>query len=71
MVIVKTPQNEKTVFKPDSPYGAAKHAHNITRIYREAYGLYACSGILFNHGLEERRNFRYTKNCQGSSRNKI
>ena len=44
----KTPQNEKTVFKPDSPYAAAKlYAHNITKIYREAYGIFACTGILF------------------------
>ncbi len=58
----KTPQNEKTVFKPDSPYGAAKlYAHNITRIYREAYGLYACSGILFNHESPRRGETFVTK----------
>jgi GDPmannose 4,6-dehydratase len=46
----KPPQNEKTNFKPVSPYGAAKlYGHWITRIYRESYGLFACSGILFNH----------------------
>ena len=45
----KTPQNEKTVFNPDSPYAAAKlYAHNITKIYREAYGIFAANGILFN-----------------------
>ena len=44
------PQNEKTPFHPRSPYGAAKlYAHWITVNYREAYGLFACSGILFNH----------------------
>jgi GDPmannose 4,6-dehydratase len=44
------PQNEQTPFHPRSPYGAAKlFAHHMTVNYREAYGLYACSGILFNH----------------------
>jgi len=44
------PQNETTPFYPRSPYGAAKlYAHWITVNYREAYGLYASSGILFNH----------------------
>jgi GDPmannose 4,6-dehydratase len=43
-------QNEKTPFYPRSPYGVAKlYAHWITVNYREAYGLYACNGILFNH----------------------
>src|SRR5579862_588209 len=44
------PQNEATVFQPRSPYAAAKlYAHWMTRIYREGYGLFASSGILFNH----------------------
>jgi len=44
------PQNESTPFYPRSPYGAAKlYAHWITVNYREAYGMFACSGILFNH----------------------
>lgn len=48
--VVETPQRETTPFYPRSPYGAAKvYAHWITVNYREAYGLYACSGILFNH----------------------
>jgi GDPmannose 4,6-dehydratase len=48
--VVETPQSETTPFYPRSPYGAAKvYAHWITVNYREAYGLYACSGILFNH----------------------
>ena len=43
-------QNEKTVFYPQSPYGVAKlYAHWITVNYREAYGLFASNGILFNH----------------------
>ncbi len=46
----ETPQTERTPFYPRSPYGVAKlYAHWITINYREAYGLYACSGILFNH----------------------
>jgi GDPmannose 4,6-dehydratase len=45
-----TPQNEMTPFHPRSPYGVAKvFGHNITVNYREAYGLHASSGILFNH----------------------
>lgn len=44
------PQDERTVFKPRSPYGVSKvYAHWMTRIYREAYGMYAVNGILFNH----------------------
>ena len=44
------PQNESTVFYPRSPYGAAKlYSHWVTVNYREAYGLFAVSGILFNH----------------------
>jgi GDPmannose 4,6-dehydratase len=44
------PQSEMTVFQPRSPYAVAKvYAHWMTRIYREGYGLYAASGILFNH----------------------
>jgi len=46
----ETPQTEKTPFYPRSPYGAAKlYAYWITVNYREAYGIYACNGILFNH----------------------
>lgn len=46
----EVPQTETTPFYPRSPYGVAKlYAHWITVNYREAYGLYACSGILFNH----------------------
>ena len=44
------PQNEQSEFHPVSPYGASKvFACEITRVYREAYGLFACVGILFNH----------------------
>jgi len=48
--VVETPQRETTPFYPRSPYAAAKvYAYWITVNYREAYGLYACNGILFNH----------------------
>jgi GDPmannose 4,6-dehydratase len=48
--VQETPQKETTPFYPRSPYGVAKlYAHWITVNYREAYGMYACSGILFNH----------------------
>ncbi|MDO8496741.1 MAG: GDP-mannose 4,6-dehydratase [bacterium] len=44
------PQNEKTPFSPQSPYGAAKlFAYNMTNLYRDAYGIFAVNGILFNH----------------------
>lgn len=48
--VQEVPQKETTPFYPRSPYGAAKlYAHWITVNYREAYGMYACNGILFNH----------------------
>ena len=56
------PQNEKTQFYPLSPYGVAKlYAHWITKNYREAYNIFACNGILFNHESPRRRNFRNQK----------
>ena len=49
-LVKETPQNELTPFYPRSPYGVAKlYAYWITVNYREAYGIYACNGILFNH----------------------
>lgn len=53
------PQNEKTPFKPQSPYACAKlFAYNTTKLYREAYGLFAINGILFNHeGPRRSENF--------------
>ena len=58
----KTPQNERTNFNPDSPYAAAKlYAHNITKIYREAYGIFAANGILFNHESPRRGETFVTK----------
>ena len=48
--VLETPQSEATPFYPRSPYGVAKvYGHYITVNYRESYGLFACSGILFNH----------------------
>lgn len=53
--VQETPQRETTPFHPRSPYGCAKaFGHYITQNYREAYGIYACSGILFNHESERR-----------------
>lgn len=49
-LVQEVPQTEKTPFYPRSPYGAAKlYAYWITVNYREAYGIYGCNGILFNH----------------------
>jgi GDPmannose 4,6-dehydratase len=51
----ETPQNEGTPFHPRSPYGVAKvYGHYITVNYRESYGVFACSGILFNHESSRR-----------------
>jgi GDPmannose 4,6-dehydratase len=51
-----SPQSENTPFCPLSPYGAAKlYAHSMIQIYREHYGLFACSAILFNHESSRRR----------------
>jgi GDPmannose 4,6-dehydratase len=56
------PQNEKTPFYPKSPYGVAKlYAYWITVNYREAYGMYACNGILFNHESPRRGETFVTK----------
>jgi len=56
------PQNEKTPFYPLSPYGVAKlYAHWITKNYREAYNIFACNGILFNHESPRRGETFVTK----------
>lgn len=54
-LVQQIPQSESTPFYPRSPYGVAKlYGHWITKNYRESYGMYACSGILFNHEGERR-----------------
>jgi GDPmannose 4,6-dehydratase len=54
-MVQETPQSETTPFYPRSPYGIAKlYGHWISKNYRESYGLYVCSGILFNHESERR-----------------
>ena len=53
--VLETPQTERTPFYPRSPYGVSKvYGHYITVNYRESYGMFACSGILFNHESERR-----------------
>ena len=53
--VTENPQKETTRFYPRSPYGVAKlYGHWITKNYRESYGIFACSGILFNHESERR-----------------
>ena len=60
--VFETPQNEKTPFYPRSPYGVAKvYAHWITVNYREAYKIFACNGILFNHESPRRGGTFVTK----------
>jgi GDPmannose 4,6-dehydratase len=54
-MVQEIPQKETTPFYPRSPYGIAKlYGHWITKNYRESYGMFACSGILFNHESERR-----------------
>jgi len=68
-----TPQRESTPFYPRSPYGVAKmYAYWITVNYREAYGLYACNGILFNHESPRRgETFVTRKITRGLARIKL
>jgi GDPmannose 4,6-dehydratase len=69
----ESPQNEATPFYPRSPYGVAKvYGHYITVNYRESYGLYAVSGILFNHESPRRgRQFVTRKVADGAARIKL
>ena len=71
--VVETPQNENTPFNPRSPYAIAKqYAFWIIKNYREAYGMYACNGILFNHESEKRGfNFVTRKITAGLSKIKL
>lgn len=63
----QAPQNERTPFKPKSPYGASKlYAFEIARIYRESYDMFVCNGILFNHESPRRgTNFVTRKIVRG------
>jgi GDPmannose 4,6-dehydratase len=69
----ESPQHEKTAFYPRSPYGVAKvYGHCITVNYRESYGLFAVSGILFNHESPRRgRQFVTRKVTRGAARVKL
>jgi GDPmannose 4,6-dehydratase len=69
----ESPQNELTTFHPRSPYGVAKvYGHYITVNYRESYGMYACSGILFNHESPRRGlEFVTRKITNGAARIKL
>src|SRR5437016_11725353 len=69
----ESPQNERTPFYPRSPYGVAKvYGHYLTVNYRESYGLYAVSGILFNHESPRRgRQFVSRKISLGAARIKL
>jgi len=59
---VETPQKETTIFNPQSPYGIAKtFAHHASELYRRAYDIFACCGILFNHESPLRGNEFVTK----------
>jgi GDPmannose 4,6-dehydratase len=69
----ETPQRETTPFHPRSPYGVAKvYGHWITVNYRESYGMFCCSGILFNHeGPRRGREFVTRKVTDGVARIKL
>jgi GDPmannose 4,6-dehydratase len=71
--VQEMPQRETTRFYPRSPYGVAKvYAHWITINYRESHGLFACSGILFNHESPRRgREFVTRKIAEGAARIKL
>ena len=72
-LVHETPQKETTPFHPRSPYGVSKlFAYWITVNYREAYGMYACNGILFNHESPERgETFVTRKITRGLARVKV
>ena len=71
--VQETPQRESTPFYPRSPYGVAKvYGHWITVNYRESYGMYCCSGILFNHeGPRRGREFVSRKITDAAARIKL
>ena len=66
------PQTEETPFFPRNPYGVAKlYAHWITKIYRDSYNIFACSGLLFNHESPRRGDTFVTKKITNFFANKI
>ena len=71
--VVESPQNESTPFYPRSPYAVAKlYSHWITINYREAYGMYCCNGILFNHESPRRGEIFVTRKIsQGMAKIKV
>jgi len=71
--VKESPQNENTPFYPRSPYGVAKvYGHGITVNYRESYGIFGCSGILFNHESPRRgKEFVTRKISDGVARIKV
>ena len=71
--VAEVPQRETTLFHPRSPYGCAKvYGHMQTINYREAYGLFACNGILFNHESPRRgENFATRKITRSATRIKV
>jgi GDPmannose 4,6-dehydratase len=70
--VVEVPQKETTPFYPRSPYGVAKlYSHWITKNYRESYGMFACSGILFNHESPRRGHNFVTKKITNALSNII
>jgi GDPmannose 4,6-dehydratase len=68
--VLETPQSETTPFNPRSPYACAKvYGHFLTKNYREAYNIFACNGILFNHGgIRRGHNFVERKITVGLSK---
>jgi GDPmannose 4,6-dehydratase len=70
---IKCPQNENTTFSPVSPYACAKLAsHHVVGTYRKSYGIFACSGILFNHESPRRgENFVTRKITKAAARIKL
>ena len=71
--VLATPQNERTPFNPQSPYGISKlFAYNITKTYRDSYGIFTANGILFNHESPRRGiNFVTRKITMGLARVKV
>ena len=67
---LESPQSEQTAFRPTSPYGCAKaFGAQVCRVYREAYGLFVCNGILYNHESPRRgENFVTRKIARGVAR---